>query len=228
MVLTLPVALFGNAISQVFFQRTAEVKHEGMDALSHLVEKVDFYLIKLGLFPMLVLILIGYDIFFVVFGSKWGEAGFYSQILAPLVFSVFITSPLTSLFLVLEKQHQSLVINIITEISRIGAFTLGALSGNAVYAIILFSLVGTINNLAINFWLIRLVHISVSQIMTFFSQNVADCLPFVGIIFIIKWYFNSNPLKVFLPSLLIVLVYYFFMLRKDKELLAFLRSRSDH
>ena len=69
----LPMSLIGGSIAQVFFQRAAEAKNDG--TLPALVERVFQILVALGMFPILMLTIIGADLFTVVFGERWAEAG---------------------------------------------------------------------------------------------------------------------------------------------------------
>ncbi|MBN2537004.1 oligosaccharide flippase family protein, partial [candidate division WOR-3 bacterium] len=59
--LQLPMSLVGTAIGQVFFRRAAIARHEGR--LAGLVENAFGQLAKLGLFPLLLLSLVGRELF---------------------------------------------------------------------------------------------------------------------------------------------------------------------
>jgi len=98
--------------------------------------------VKFGLFPMLLLSIVGDDLFSVVLGPEWIEAGVYSQILAIWMFFWFISSPLSTLFRVLEKQEFSLKINVIIFLSRLITLVIGGVLGDARIALILFSVSG--------------------------------------------------------------------------------------
>lgn len=81
-VLQLHMSLIGAAISQVFFQRAAEAKFDG--TLARIAEETFLRLSLIGVFPILLLAATGKDLFIVVFGPAWGEAGVFVQILAHL------------------------------------------------------------------------------------------------------------------------------------------------
>ena len=76
---------------------------EGM--LPDWVEKNFRILVNFGMFPMAVMTVIGQDVVVVVFGQQWREAGVYTQILSIWGFFQFISSPMSTLFYVLEKQE---------------------------------------------------------------------------------------------------------------------------
>jgi O-antigen/teichoic acid export membrane protein len=138
--LRLPMDLIGNAIGMVFFERAAKARIGG--TLPQLVEQTFRRLVNIGLFPLLILTFIGRDLFVLVFGAKWAEAGVYSQILSVWMFFWFISSPLITLFSVLEKQKYGLVFNVIIFSSRLLALWVGCRLGNARLALLLFGLSG--------------------------------------------------------------------------------------
>jgi len=189
-VLQLPMNLIGSAVSQVFFQRAAEAKSGGN--LGQLTEAMVIQLITLGLFPFLALSIIGEDAFTVVFGSVWGEAGIYVQILAPLIFFQFITSPISTIFSILEMQRATLLINIASLIIRGSALIAGGILNDARIAILLFSATGLIMYALTNIWLIKKTGGSINHILHSSRSSLAYCLPFLGVIFLGKWFLSSN------------------------------------
>jgi O-antigen/teichoic acid export membrane protein len=90
----LPMTLIGNAVGQVFFQRASEARNQG--TLDLVVQNTYERLVKLGLFPLIVLGLIGPELFLVVFGPEWVEAGVYTQIVSLWRFFVFVGSPMST------------------------------------------------------------------------------------------------------------------------------------
>ncbi len=102
-ILQMPMRLIGAAIGQVFFQQAAQAKVQG--TLAELVEATFRRLVMVGLFPMLMLTIIGRDLYVVIFGQNWAEAGVYTQILGVWAFFWFISSPMSTLFSILEKQE---------------------------------------------------------------------------------------------------------------------------
>lgn len=139
-ILQMPMNLIGGAISQVFHQRAAEAHNAGQ--LGPLVEALFKRLFFVALFPMLMLTIIGRDLYIVVFGERWAEAGIYTQILGPWAIIWFISSPLSNLFGVVGRQEQALVINILLLVSRLVALSLGAALGSAYVSLVLFSASG--------------------------------------------------------------------------------------
>ncbi|RAH38217.1 lipopolysaccharide biosynthesis protein [Halomonas sp. SL1] len=136
-VLTMPMSIVGQAVGNVFFSSAAEAYREGR--LGPLVSSVHEKLAQIAMPPALVLIVIGPDLFTLVFGEQWRSAGDFARWMAPWLYMVFITSPLSTLFSVMEKQTQGLLFQVILLLARVVAITLGAWQGNLIVAVMLFS-----------------------------------------------------------------------------------------
>lgn len=154
-ILQLPMSLVGGAIGQVFFQRASLAKNNG--TLPAMTEVTLHNLLKVGLFPALLLMVIGSDLFSLVFGEPWAEAGLYAQILAPWTLFLFIQSPISCLFAILEKQRSLLLCDVLTSVFRALSLILGGMLGSSVLALALFSATGTIVNLLVLIYLLSLV-----------------------------------------------------------------------
>ena len=136
----IPMDLIGQSIAQVFYQRASTALHEG--TLAQVTEDTYKYLVKLSMFPLLVLSLTGAPLFVVFFGMEWAEAGVYTQILAIWTSIWFISSPISRLYSVLERQGFSLWINLIIFVTRLVALAIGGFYGSVRLALILFAASG--------------------------------------------------------------------------------------
>ena len=163
MVLQLPTSLIGSAISQVFFQRGAQAKFDG--SLPALVEATFLRLAVIGPLPVVLLSMTGEDIFIVIFGATWAEAGVYAQILSIWIFFVFVTSPISTVFSILEKQRSFLIFNILLFCTRAAALIFGGLLGDARIALIIFSAVGVIDYVGMGLWILHKVGIPISNVL---------------------------------------------------------------
>ena len=141
--LRVPMNVVGSSIGQVFFERAAKAKPAGI--LPQVVEVTFRSLVTIGLFPLLIITLCGKDIFVVILGNRWAEAGIYAGILAPWMFFWFLSSPLMQLINVLGKQEWGLAFNIVLLISRAAALAGGAAFHNPRLAMILLSVAGVVS-----------------------------------------------------------------------------------
>jgi O-antigen/teichoic acid export membrane protein len=138
--MAVPGALIGTAIGQVFLQKAASAQHSGN--LKELTFKAYLVLLRLSLFPILLLSIMSPLIFSVVLGKQWADAGIYAMLLGPWVMIMFIQSPLSNIFSILGLQRQALILEIVYSVSRIAAFLLGVLWKDARIAILFLSLAG--------------------------------------------------------------------------------------
>lgn len=112
-----PIVLVGGALAQVFFQKVASVK------MSDLYDIVIKYIKKSSLVaaPIFLLVyLFSKDIFGFVFGENWTLAGEAASVMAPWLFINFVSSPLVSVMLVLNKQEQILIFSLLYALVPLG------------------------------------------------------------------------------------------------------------
>lgn len=138
----LPMGFIGQAMGQVTFQRAAVARQQG--TLAGLVQGVAVRLISFGFFPMALIGVLGHDLFLIVFGAQWSQAGHFAQILSLWAFFWFVASPISNLFAVLEKQQVFLVVNIAIFLSRALSLLIGGLAGSAYLALALYSITGAV------------------------------------------------------------------------------------
>lgn len=137
-ILQLPTSLISSAVGGVFHADVAKLYRNKQ--LSQMVEKLLLQLIQIAMTPCLILVLLGPSLFHITFGDKWLLAGEFSRWMAPWIFLVFITSPLTTLFGVLNKQKQGFLFQGILVILRVVSIIIGYALNNLLTAIIAFSL----------------------------------------------------------------------------------------
>jgi O-antigen/teichoic acid export membrane protein len=138
----MPMSLVGNAVSRVFLQQASELNTNNDVALAPLVESLFRRLLIVALLPCMILTLVGREFFDFVFGAEWAEAGVFAQLLAPWGCIWFISSPLSSLYYVLEKQREDLKFQSAIFVTRFVALGFGGLINEPRVAVFLFSLSG--------------------------------------------------------------------------------------
>lgn len=114
--LTQPSTTVGNAISKIYFRKASIQNNERNNLLPGLI-KTCLGLIILAIVPFSIVGIWGQQIFMIVFGDEWIDAGRYAQIMIPWFFVMFVQMPLTTVFEVCQKQNIKLVINVITSIA---------------------------------------------------------------------------------------------------------------
>ena len=109
--LKMPIGIIGVSINQVFYKKSADLLNEGK-SIYPLVKKTLFYLTLISIVPFLSLLFFGSSIFSFVFGEKWQQAGFYSQIMSLWLMSNFIVSSISQVPILLKKQKQFFMLSL--------------------------------------------------------------------------------------------------------------------
>ncbi|AKB12932.1 Membrane protein involved in the export of O-antigen and teichoic acid [Methanosarcina thermophila] len=213
--LQLPMSFIGSSISQVFFQRASKAKSEG--TLDYLVESVFRLLVIIGMFPMLIITIIGSDIFTLIFGNDWTEAGVYAQILSLWAFIWLISSPLSTIYIVMEKQQFGFQYSFFNLITRILSLYIGGLLGNARLALILFSISGILVYSYLCLKMLFYSGIENSKVIKILYSNFCLFIP-VGIILIALKIAQVNHIIIVLCSCVAIIIYYIYIMNTDMQL----------
>jgi O-antigen/teichoic acid export membrane protein len=153
-VLWIPSQLVSQATGQVLLSVGSEAHRRG--DVSTLVTSVFRKLVLIGL-PCFGLIgLIAPEMTAFIFGENWQETGILMQWLMPWIFLAFVTSPLSTFSIVLEKQRQEALFQSVLLTSRISALLVGWVLGSSRIAIGLFSVVSVICWLGYLGWILNL------------------------------------------------------------------------
>jgi lipopolysaccharide exporter len=227
----LPMTLLGSSLAQVFYQRTAELR-SNPEKLTKSVELVFRRLAAIGLFPAVVLGIAGPELFRIIFGVNWLEAGRYAQILSPWMFVLFISSPLSILFATLERQELALIVNIVILGTRFAALVIGGLSHNIYLTLIIWSASGVLVYIGLALWLLKLTHVPwVSAFRTIIQYGLFAALPAL-LLLAVKKQLTPTPIWLLILIATVTLAYYIVVLIKDHGLrdylLALIPQRTSH
>ena len=215
MMVTLPMSLIGGAIAQVFFQRAAIAQHEG--SLSLIFEDAYSFLIKISLFPLLLLTFIGQDLFILIFGPSWGEAGFYIQILSVWAVFFFISSPISAILSIAGKQKTGLVLSTINLITRFVSISLGGILGSATLSILFFSLSGVVMYGSTGILFMQFAGVPVQKTLKIIGRSFLIFLPAGAIMVSAKILKVNGTVEVFIATLLFVL-YWVYLIKTDLKI----------
>jgi len=215
-VVNMPMGIVGAAIGQVFFQQISKVKNGNEKGdLKVIVGEVYKKLISTGIFPMLLLLILGEEIFTFAFGKSWAVSGTYVRILIPWIFLVYLSSPISTLYSVFEKQGVWLTFSIILLISRVAALVIGGIYGESPeFTLSLFSFTGVIFWLWNNAYLLNLAGInktdSAKILIRYTAIGLVVCIPLV-----ILDMLSVNFYIILLAVGILTPVYYGIVLRED-------------
>jgi len=220
-ILRTPMSLIGRALGQVFHQRAAVAYREGR--LWTIVEPVFERLVMFSLFPMLLLTIVGKEVFIVFFGSNWSEAGIYSQILSIWTFFWFISSPMSTLIGVLEKQEFGLLLNSLILITRFISLGIGGLLGDARLAVTLFAVSGVLAYGYLNYFIITESGVKWKRVWKILWHYAFLFIP-AALILICMKVFQASPFLIVSISMGLSFIYLIYVLNKELGISARLKS----
>lgn len=155
-VMLVPSTIIANAVGQVFYQKiSTSIK-------TNEVYKDLIYTLKIMISSSFIIFLLIYlfiqDIFVIVFGEKWIEAGEVAMCLTPLFFFQFIRSSINMITLVYKKQKVQMYINIGMLLISLMIFFIGyRYKISFMNLIIYYSIIMSILNLFIILYYVKIV-----------------------------------------------------------------------
>jgi lipopolysaccharide exporter len=219
--LRVPGALIGANFEYAFFPRAAEAKLAG--TLGRAVEVALVYLIKVSAFPCLMLALIGKPLFVVALGQRWGEAGVYSQILSLWLFTWFVSSPLSTVLVVLEEQSLELRYQAINFASRFVALLAGGFLENARVAVILFTIGGMLVYGSYCATVVKKSGAHPAKVLKAIIPSVGLFVP-AGMVVLLVGHYSTSPFPVLIAAVIVLAAYFLNLFRIDRVAQRILRE----
>lgn len=106
-----PVSLISSSILEVFRQKASE-QYITFGNCRLLFLKTAKNLALIAVIPFSLLMIFGTDIFGFIFGEEWRDAGRFAGIFAGYYFFKFVSSPLSYMFYIAERQKMDFIIHI--------------------------------------------------------------------------------------------------------------------
>ena len=103
-----PGVLIGQAVSQVYMVKAAQLANRAPRALRKLFTEIVIRSLLYGIAPLLLLCAVAPTLFAAVFGESWRMAGTYARVLAPVYYLCFIHACTGMTLNMLERQHWQL------------------------------------------------------------------------------------------------------------------------
>jgi len=121
--LGVPSRVFGNSISQVYFQNISTTKNENRNVLN-VFNKTLKRLLLISLPIFFILFFIAEPVFEFVFGEEWRISGTYAKVILPLAAVRFVSSALSPTLHVYQRQDLTLIIQTIQVVTLFVVFGL--------------------------------------------------------------------------------------------------------
>lgn len=183
-VLAIPLSLIGTAVAQVFFVDGTTAYRE--NRLAGFTENVHARLVMIGMFPCLLLVAVGPELFAFVFGANWRVAGAYEQYLACWFFLSAVASPLTRLFDILELQRAELGISIGSFLLLAAALAWGGTTGNVLLTMGLMACAGAFARIFQIAAMLKYAGVSLRRAGSAYIRYALIALPPVACVWLIR------------------------------------------
>ncbi|KAF0279731.1 oligosaccharide flippase family protein [Spiribacter aquaticus] len=176
-VIAMPMTLVGSAIADVFMPNAIDAVREAR--LRDSVASLQRQLAWIALPPAALLFVAAPEAFRVAFGADWEQAGYMIRWLTPMLVLQFVVSPLSRIFVVLQRQRLSLLLQANLFLLRLGCFVLiWFFSPDLLDAVIWFGLVSSLGYFAYFSAIASLTQ----NTLSLFLKNWAQCLPWIVVV----------------------------------------------
>jgi O-antigen/teichoic acid export membrane protein len=180
-VLVLPGSLVAAAVSQVFFGE-ASLRRAEPQRLHDLAHNVAVSLFVFSIPTYGIVMVGGPALFEAVFGSTWGPAGFYAQIMAPSLVVWSVASPISSLPLVGRRERESLAFTAAELGLRACSLGFGAIVHSLTAGLVALSVTALLLNVAALWRFLRVASVTLRELVLPAGRIAALTVPFMGMI----------------------------------------------
>ncbi len=119
-----PMMIIAGASAKVYNQRVSEIYNKNGDSYDFTIRLLKSLLTKIFI-PFLLIVIFAPDIFSIIFGEGWREAGVYTQILSPWLFMVFAVGTISFIPSMIKLQKRALLLEVIYSTLRLISIMIG-------------------------------------------------------------------------------------------------------
>lgn len=147
-VLMTPTSLVGQAYSDVFYRNALDLYRDHSDLRPYFYRTLRFLFLA-SVPPFLLVAVLGPQLFRILFGEEWEVAGYYAAILVPWMFLRFLSSPVSRICMVVERNEVDLWIQVVKLVAMVlPIVTAAALDFSFEMYLWLATITGSIVNIA--------------------------------------------------------------------------------
>lgn len=193
-----PVSLLAEAVGKVFFVSAVEAQRN--DTLSDLALNVFEALLKICLAPFIILAIAAPELFTIVFGQAWSEAGNYLQLMIVWIAASFVFVPLMTLYAVIYRHKADLFFQSALVLARGTGIWIGSLMGGPLMAVAFFSLGSAFVYTFFGCRLLRDSGVNYKRMIGVGGRELMFAA-MIGILFgILKYFLDLDDLSLFNPA----------------------------
>lgn len=186
-----PLALLGESLRRVYYQKAASQQKDFAELKSFFL-RLREKLIAYSIFPFLAFSVVSTEIFSVFLGNRWEKAGMFAGIIGFLVAAQFISTPVSSLINVLEKQREYLIVTVMIFFSRLLAFLIGGLNKDVMLAIWLFVSAEILIYVAMHMWIDSILQFQFKKTLIQTGKHLLFSAPFIAILWLGMWLYPNK------------------------------------
>jgi len=202
-VMSVPLQILGGSIAQVYLPVAQDAARMGR--LDGFTLAIFDRLLRISVAPMLLVAIAAPDLMGVVLGDQWYFAGRFLRWICPWLMLAFISSPISEVFSILERQNEKLLFNTALFIIRFVSLLVGGLLGDAFLAVALFGISGAIFWFVQCYWLIRISGVKMALFWKHLLREMLRAAPYLAIMGAAQVYhFDSRKVVVCLVALLLL------------------------
>mgnify|MGYP001008440693 CR=1 FL=1 len=214
-VLSLPMNVIGGSIAQVFFPQATKADRDG--ELSKITLNMFERLLAIGFVPLMLIAIVAPDLFALVFGERWWTAGEYVRWMSLWVFFQFVSSPLSTIYYVKERQRNLLLFNVVMFLLRFLVIVVGGSRGDVILTIFLLGLTGSVSYCFFAIYITYLAGIAIPQVLLSIAKQLVFGIPYC-IFPLLVWYISKSSLAFVLVAVASGFVFLFIMLKSFKKM----------
>tara|TARA_Y100001958_G_C21243383_1_gene572162 strand:+ start:3013 stop:4443 length:1431 start_codon:yes stop_codon:yes gene_type:complete len=214
---SIPTILIGSSIAEVFYAKVANEQKKVN--LEKIYITIFTKLVRLSGLVFFILSVISQEIYIIVFGDAWIEAGKYTTFLSFQIFVAFITAPINNLIKIIDKQQYSLIFQFAILIFSVASIIAGGLLSSSTVSISLLSFSTGILTLLFALIVFKLVFISPIYILKILLKEIIYFIPFMIPVLVSKFLLDISNMSIILISMTIVFIYYIYLFKKDDDLM---------
>ncbi len=177
-VMAMPMGLIGGSVSQVYLAHAPEKLREGQ--LETFTTQILSGLVKAGVGPLLFAGIIAPPVFAIVFGAEWRRAGELVAWMTPWFVFQFMSSPVSMVMHVTNRQRAMLAITITGMIIRIGGMLIAYVVAQK-YFVETYAISGGVYYLICFVLFYRAAGVNASTSLGVISRTVHIWSPWIGL-----------------------------------------------
>lgn len=204
-ILQVPVRFIGDSLSQVFFSMAAEAHRNG--SLERVVSRTWRAQTTFALHSFAPLAIIAPELFGAIFGQEWREAGVYTQLIMPWIAVSFVSTSLSILVTVLQRQRQELVFQVCYLGILPGALWLGHVKASEHVAMGALGIAAAACLTGKIVWLLRIAGVNLVAQGRWLSREAFYASSIVIVLVLMKTMIESELLMVFSASILVLAIH---------------------